>query len=175
MDNLHDSRNPYAAPENLEASSAELSADEAAVEGGLKIHGWLIIPAAGLFIGPLVMTAGIINDLVELSQAWRGQVIIFGGSMVTYWVRTLIEISLVIFTLYVARQFFARRRTAPRWMIRLYLAGLLLAVVEGGWYASLHERYWPAAIQSVLRSGIVTAIWVPYFLKSKRVQRTFVR
>jgi hypothetical protein len=77
---------------------------------------------------------------------------------------------------YVAVAFFRKTRHAPMLMIGLLAANVALvtlnwsgtvSVLDGG------QRLVEQQLSESLRVMLVAAIWIPYFLKSKRVKRTF--
>lgn len=80
-------------------------------------------------------------------------------------------------------QLLRQKRSVPRLMIGFYVLLSILAV--GGYWAldayadtyaelGLTEADKADAVMGLFRAGIACAIWIPYFLISKRVKNTFV-
>ena len=133
------------------------------------IGGWLVVPAIGLVLSPiimgvsLVMSAGLASDVARQG---------YGGF---HALEMLCDFGLLLFIIYAAIHFFGKRRNAPSIMIALYVVQLVsqgvLLMIELGADAE------PFAIESgkaLVRSAIGAAIWIPYFRVSKRVKATFV-
>jgi len=163
--------NPYAPP------SSEL-VQEAAPEPGAEgvdpklvgIGGWLVLPAIGLVLGPLVGLIGLLVLLglfPELSAAGHGGVLT---------AEILAGLVLVLLQVYAATRFFGKKRNLPTVMTVLYVgtvvaAGVLL-VIE---LAAGAQEFATESGKQLVRAVVAAAVWVPYFHLSKRVQATFVR
>jgi len=109
------------------------------------ISGWLILPAISLVAN---LGIGIIGIAVNWSQlsATAPRV-------------SLSDTAYLTFTLLVAVAFFRKRPFVPKLMVVWILAAVGLTIAENA---------------GLLFQGIVaTAIWVPYFLVSRRVRNTF--
>jgi len=149
-------------------SAAATSAPEDSTGTPEKIGGWLILPAFGLIVGGILSLVGIVVSLdvaSELPGRYQG---IFALNL-------LFDVGLSGFLVYAAIRFFGKRRNAPATMIALMVAGVLvnglLLLINIGADAG------PFAVESgtaMVRGAIGAAIWIPYFLVSKRVKRTFV-
>lgn len=133
-----------------------------------KIGGWLLFPAIGLALGGVVSVIGIFVSLgvaSDIPSRYQG---IFALNLLS-------DVGLTAFLIYAAVRFFGKRRNAPATMIALMIAGI---VVNGLLLAiNIGADAEPFAIEcgKALAKGIFGAvIWIPYFLVSKRVKRTFV-
>lgn len=133
-----------------------------------SIGGWLILPAIGLILGSILSVIGIFMSLgiaPDLPSRYQG----------VFALNLLVETGLTAFLIYAAVRFFGKRRNAPATMIALMLAGivangLLIAINIGANAEPFAVEYGKA-----LAKGIIgAAIWIPYFLVSIRVKRTFV-
>lgn len=149
------------------------------------IGGWLIFPLLGLIITPIegsfqmyniywqIFAKGYWSSLTtpgtEVYHAFFGPLLIFEGF------GNSLTIALSVVTLW----FFLRKsRLLPRLMISLLIFNFVF--VCGDFFLS--DLVPAVAAQSDSQSTIElgqavigTLIWVPYFLKSKRVKQTFVR
>ena len=133
------------------------------------IRGWLVLPAIGFVLGPIV---GVVMLVVALGLYSDVAAAGHGG---LYARELLVEVGLLAFLIYAATRFFGKKRNAPSTIIALLTASLvssgLLLVIE------LSEGPKVFAIESgkqLVRSVISAAIWIPYFRVSKRVKATFV-
>jgi hypothetical protein len=149
------------------------------------IGGWLIFPLLGLIITPIegsfqmyniywqIFAKGYWSSLTtpgtEVYHAFFGPLLIFEGF------GNSLTLALSVVTLW----FFLRKsRLLPRLMISLIIFNFVF--VCGDFFLS---NLVPAVAaqsdsQSTIELGqavIGTLIWIPYFLKSKRVKQTFVR
>ena len=122
-----------------------------------KLAGWLFLPALGLVLGVVVSVLGLVLAMAE--SASSGEVAVEAG-----W---------IAFVLLVAWFFFRRHRRAPALYIALLTINLgvaSLAFLAGGGNSSRREHE-----IDLLRAIIIAVIWIPYFLRSRRVKLTFVR
>lgn len=149
-------------------SSAEAPTPQDSTVTPEKIGGWLVLPAIGLILGGILSVVGVVLSLglaSDLPSRYQG---VFAANL-------LFDIGLTVFLIYAAIRFFGKRRNAPATMIALMIAGIL---VNGLLLAiNIGADAEPFAIESAkaLVKGIIgAAIWIPYFLVSKRVKRTFV-
>jgi hypothetical protein len=148
------------------------------------IGGWLILPLLGLILSPLIKIYMIYEDLWPIfsSDYWEDLTSPTSELYHPLWTRVLIyEVAgnLTIFLLGLAAlvSFLKKSRKAPRLVIMWLL--LALVFVAADYY---FRGYIPGAVQEydnilsseLLRAGIPAAIWIPYFLISKRVKATFV-
>jgi len=132
------------------------------------IGGWLILPAIGLILGPVVSVVGLIAAMAffsEITATGHGDLFAF---------ELVLEAGFVVFTIYVATRFFAKKSDAPSIFIALQVAGvmvsLMLLVIELGAGA---DEFAVESGKHLVRGVIGAAIWIPYFMGSKRVKATF--
>lgn len=128
------------------------------------IGGWLLLPAIGLVLGPLGTLFLLVGDLwaltgpSEASPRW------------CFIAETCINFTFCLFELFVAVAFFRRSKWAPALVIALLLVGVVAGAVD-----SVLVRF--AGLQpgagSLLIDLITAAVWVPYFVFSRRVAATF--
>jgi hypothetical protein len=90
----------------------------------------------------------------------------------------IVDTSFLVFAILVLVLFFRRKRSFPKFVITLYLAQLVWEVL-----LALTLRLIPATAGEPATSSLVgaiglalgCAIWIPYFLFSKRVRATFIK
>jgi hypothetical protein len=134
------------------------------------IGGWLILPAIGLVIGPvlgagmLVFALGLYSDVAAAG---------FGG---LYAFELLVQAGLLVFVIFTATRFFGRKRSAPPTIIALLITGVVLtAVLLLIELSAGAEEFAVESGKQLVRDVVGAAVWIPYFRKSKRVRATFVR
>lgn len=149
------------------------------------IGGWLILAAIGLCVSPIKIGVGLVRDVLPAFSGGVWEKLTTPGSPAydPLWAPLLImemvgNIIFILFPLAILFFFFTKKRSAPLLMIIFLLSNLAFVVAD---YvvamripvvASMPDESTPVEI---IRVAIACAIWVPYFLKSKRVRNTFVK
>jgi hypothetical protein len=139
--------------------------------GPRGIGGWLILPAIGIVLSPLLSLAGIAESVDILGQLPSGTLI---HGLV--WVEVIANAAMVAFAVKVAFDFFRLKRQAPA----NYIAFLVTTVVlhAADLFVALQflgMEFLPEDARTLTRAIIAGAVWIPYFVRSKRVANTFVR
>ncbi|MCX7033117.1 MAG: DUF3857 domain-containing protein [Arenimonas sp.] len=156
-------------------------AQDPALEG---IRGWLVLPAIGVCITPLVIVVELLMGLDGYALAeWNALATPGGAGYHALWVPLLLfeltsSLALLVLSVLVLVMFFQRRRRAPL----LYLVMLggsaasalvslgVLSLIPGAVYAITTQDW-----KDMVRGLVAAAIWTPYFLLSRRVRSTFIR
>jgi hypothetical protein len=158
-----------------------MSQTETANDGPKGLGGWLILPIVGLVLSPIRMVYQFVTDLLpvidpvvwaRLTDATRPGHQPMLAPLIGF--EVVANIAMFAFTLVLMWFFFHKSRRTPRLYI-IWLA--LLAVVQIGDSALASSAGLPMdyeSVRDVARSVITAAIWIPYFLVSKRVKNTFV-
>lgn len=140
-------------------------------EGPSGINGWLLLPAIGVILSPIVQLITIIQSVQLLDDAAfvpgaRGVLLSEIAGL------TLIALSFV----YVAIRFFQRKHDAPKLFIALLLITILFILLDSAVVSStLSLPFMDASTGAALVRAVIGAlIWVPYMLISARVRNTFV-
>lgn len=142
------------------------------------ISGWLILPAIGLVLSPFVILATIVTVNIPFLFSSRYQTFFeshpaFEAVGVFELATNVIFVSSVFLLNFL---FFTRRKQLPACMIgylvlQLCVMTIDLVVVQAlSPNANLASGY-----TGMARSFVAAAIWIPYFLVSRRVKATFVR
>lgn len=129
-----------------------------------KIGGWLALPAGGI----------VVTLLKEGTEAWS----LLAGFVTMANLETLVPVVIavpwVLFACAVAAFFFRKHQWAPY----LYIVLLGGYVIFGEVYLLLHvmapDPETADAPKQLARAVLGAGIWIPYFLRSKRVKLTFV-
>lgn len=124
-----------------------------------RIGGWLCLPAIGLVLSVLFM---FITLGIHVTQFF------LHGDIHLLLFFFLFDFGMLSLTLYASYLFFRKRRNAPGVMIVLYALAPIVAV-----FLFLVSQN-PQLLLNGLCSLVGAAIWIPYFLVSKRVKRTFI-
>jgi hypothetical protein len=149
-----------------------------------KIGGWLIIVAIGLILAPLRLLVVLFHDLLPAlsTDAWSRLTTPGTEAYHPLWAPLfLFEIIgncvFILFPIIIAVFFFQKRRFVPQLIIVLLLANLVFVAID--YFVSDLIPFVAAqedigSLVELIRVLIACAIWVPYFLVSKRVKGTFV-
>jgi hypothetical protein len=156
--------------EQINVPSEQTQAKAASVDPKLcGIGGWLIFPAIGLVLTPILSVLGLIASLALFSQVADAG---YGG---IYTLEIFVQVGLLIFVLYAAGRFFGKRANAPSTMITLFITiivtHLVLLIIEVNAEA---EAFAIESVKALARGTIGACIWIPYFRISRRVKATFV-
>ncbi len=133
------------------------------------IGGWLIIPAIGLVLGPIKAVVSLFLG-IGMIQGFAPELL----SDVRLWVSGIIDVAMIIAAIIVAILFFRERRIAVVAIISLMAASIVASVIQLFLSIAMFGEASSDNINPVLHACVFAAIWVPYFVKSKRVKNTFV-
>ncbi|MET0333834.1 MAG: DUF2569 domain-containing protein [Rhizobacter sp.] len=151
----------------------------------IDIGGWLILVAIGLIVTPFRVVHLMFNNHWPIfrdghwdrltnpdSPAYH----VLWAPILTYeivgnfFLMTLAGITLALF--------FKKSRKTPRFAIIWYAFGpifLLIDEVLGSFIPAVAAAPDASNLRELIRATIIAAIWIPYFLLSKRVKQTFTR
>jgi hypothetical protein len=148
------------------------------------IGGWLLLVAVGVCLTPLRIAAEIVRGLRPLEPAtWRAVTTpgsrayhpLFGPLIVG---ELVVNAVLLIWAGVLVYLFFTRRRAFPGAMIAFLIARVVVQVADAGAALMIPAAaaQMGAATYGGIASGVLVAlVWVPYLIKSRRVELTFVR
>jgi uncharacterized membrane-anchored protein len=133
------------------------------------IGGWLVLPAIGLILSPIIGVVGLIVSIglyPEVEAAGYGKI---------FALELAVAAAFLIFTIYAAIRFFGKKRNAPTVIIAMIVASLVADVLLLMIELSMDAQDFAAeSAKELARSIFRAAIWIPYFKVSKRVKATFV-
>lgn len=132
------------------------------------IGGWLIIPAIGLILAPIKAAVTLFLGIITI-QNFTPE--LTGDPRL--WLIGLIDAALIIACIVVAVLFFRERRIAVPAFIGLMATVVIAAAVQVALGISLFGEADADAGKAILGPCVYAAIWIPYFLLSKRVKNTF--
>ncbi|MBL0065959.1 MAG: DUF2569 family protein [Bacteroidetes bacterium] len=149
----------------------------------LPIGGWLFVVILGLVLTPLRLFVEIVSSPFFNNSIWTAVTDkasaayhpLYGPLLTFELVGNLFTICMAAFTLYLL---LGRRTIFPRAMIiylSSYLVFLLIDSVMGNFIPAIAENSADeTSSQTVIRSIVYSAIWIPYMLFSSRVKQTFL-
>lgn len=138
-----------------------------------KIRGFLILPAIGIILSIISLSWSTFQTLKILVDKFQ---------LLTPTLTWLVSYELVGFFLlfllsvYTCFLFFGKKKALPKTYILLMLSGLAFHAVDV--YLTHHFLATPVAsddLRVVFNYLVSSCIWVPYFIVSVRVKRTFVK
>lgn len=147
----------------------------------LSIGGWLILPAIGLTLSPIIILVQVFQEDYFLASFWYG---IQNSGIDNSWLLTLISgfelfynIGFFLFTVLIITLFYTKRTSLPKLIILFYLLSfsvpLLETILLSAMYPDLFDATDPESVKDLTRAIVGAAIWIPYFLVSTRVKKTF--
>ena len=137
------------------------------------IGGWLILLVIGLAVGPLLALSGIVPDSKVLFGS-KGQAVLAAspGLEAAYLFDLITNFVLLTALIWLNFMFFRKKKAFPTYMI-LYLVTQFVSLLA---VYLIAMRFIPSTSPAeAIRSFVICLIWIPYFLKSRRVQLTFIR
>jgi len=162
--------------------TAQAETTEKKLEG---IGGWLVLIAIGLMISPIKTGVALVRDVFPAFNAGVWDKLTTAGSQAYHplWAPLLImemagNIIFILFPLAILFLFFSKKKFTPLFIIIFLLSNLTFVIVDYLFamriplVASMPDETTPVEI---IRMAVACAIWVPYFLRSKRVKNTFVK
>lgn len=148
------------------------------------LGGWLILVQIGLYATLLFGLVHLFLSAIPTLGSETWDLLTTKGTAfyhVLWWPTIIFELVDVLITLafivYVLVQFYQKKSIVPRLMIILYVGGLVLTIID---YVLLQQIPMTSQVEDgstlkeVVRGAMVCAIWIPYFIKSVRVRKTFV-
>ena len=148
------------------------------------IGGWLYLVGIGLYLTPIRIAAEIVKGVRPLKPGtWhavttpgtRAYHPLFGPLIVG---ELVFNAALLIWAVVLLYLFFTKRRSFPVAMITFMIVRVVGQVADVGvalMIPAAAARIGPAVYGALAGSILVAAIWVPYFVTSRRVEATFVR
>ncbi len=150
----------------------------------VSIGGWLVLPLLGLIVSPFFVARDVYANILPIfaDGTWLALMSPTSELYHPLWAPLIVfeiigNLTVVGLGLIALWYFVKRSRVTPRLMVCWYLTVLLAVVVDLilsrqiPLIVALND---PSSFGQVVRSVVVTLIWVPYFLVSKRVKATFV-
>jgi hypothetical protein len=141
------------------------------------IGGWLILVAIGLFLTPLYAIYNLIKGIYFKLSVWNNfSGYSYGASLKAHLIFGMAgEIIIMGAAIFCLVLFLKRRDILPKFIIGYFVFGLVFNIANFIFISYVSHYKVPSAYPTaILRSFITAAIWITYFLKSTRVQETFI-
>jgi hypothetical protein len=145
----------------------------ASTDRGLTgIGGWLILQAIGLALGPFFVLFALARDC-RLLFGTSGQmvfaklpgleaVLLYEAITNVFFFSTLIALNIL---------FYKKKKAFPTFISIFFVARFVLLLADHIMAARFNPNAMPT---DVIQAFVVCVIWIPYFLRSRRVELTFV-
>lgn len=150
-----------------------------------KLGGWLIIAAIGFILAPLRILLFTLKDIfpVFAPQTWSVLTTPTSEAYHPLWAPVLIgelvgNLFFVCLGIVLVVLFFQKRKIFPKLAIFYLLANLAFVVGDtlvAAQIPAVAQQDNTSTVKEIVRGVVGAAIWIPYFLISKRVKGTFVR
>jgi hypothetical protein len=178
--------NPYSAPGAYvdDAGKKPKGSPSAVPDGPRGIGGWLILPLLGLILTPIRVGFSSVRDLAPALKPGTWAALTTPGAAAYHplWAPVLVfecvvNGLLIVCSLVLLWLFLRKSHRVPLLMVAWLVAIVAVQVVD-----LLLVGQIPAAaaapdaqgIRDLVRLVLSALIWIPYFLRSKRVKNTFV-
>lgn len=149
-----------------------------------KIGGWLILCAIGLVLYPVQTLVSLFTELMPALSSEHWSAVTSPASPAYHpLLAPLVVAELVgnllffIFSICLAVFFFQRRKYVPKLIISFLIANLIFVGID--YFVTQYIIIRPSSINldaaiNFVRTAAAVIVWIPYFVFSKRVGRTFV-
>ncbi|CAH1211658.1 hypothetical protein PAECIP111893_03451 [Paenibacillus plantiphilus] len=143
------------------------------------LGGWLVLVQIGLYASIVLMFKTILDGLEMMnSEAWGffSEFHVLLGPLIVF--EVVVTILILLFTVFVLIMFYLKKAILPRLMIILFGVSAAFAFIDLLWAYQiplLEELDGGSLIREFVRSLLTCAIWIPYFIRSERVENTFVK
>jgi Protein of unknown function (DUF2569) len=150
-----------------------------------KIGGWLILCAVGLLLYPMQTAVSLFTDIIPaLSE--NNWLILTSPDSVSYhplWGPLLImelvgNICFLVFSIPVISFFFTRRKFVPKLAVAFIASNMVFVGFDYFFARVILMKSDPVNLESLanfIRTLVASILWISYFLRSKRVKKTFTR
>ncbi len=158
---------------------------EAAASGPSGIGGWLIVPILGLFTTLLFALAWFVQDVPLLQDGVWADFPASLRSLIAF--EAFVNLVLMVGSVALLVLLFMKKSILPRLMVVFYAFAFLAVLVDTVSILALAPQWIPDPVErasyglagwelgaDVGRIFLACAVWIPYFLISKRVKNTFV-
>lgn len=147
------------------------------------LSGWLILVGIGLIISPIRIAA---IEFTILSLFFDGTWSAISSSSSEFYNPMLaviipfefvLNMAFIFGFIYLIYLFFTKSSIFPRWFISIYTANLIFIFLDAvvvKFAVPDQPLFDPDTTKEFARSLAACGVWIPYMLKSKRVEATFV-
>ena len=148
------------------------------------ISGWLLLPALAMIISPFRIAFEFYQTFVPLFQpsVWFAMLSTKSTfynpalALLLTW-EIVANLLMLAFTIWLAYLFFKKQKGVAKLYIIWLAFGCVLQLADlffGSLVTIVADQQNGDSYKELFKSIVAAAIWIPYFLKSKRVKNTFV-
>lgn len=143
---------------------------------GISIDGWLFLVAIGISLTPIRVLYDFITDPSLLNaETWMSLWTMDQRGLAAFVMITQVyNIFYLLFSGLLVVLFYMRRSSLPLLACIMYGASAVMTVVDAFVANQISSEVY-VSTQDVVRALGTAAIWIPYFLVSERVKKTFVK
>ena len=148
-----------------------------------KIGGWLILCAVGLVLYPVQTLFSLVTEIIPavFSDNWAALTSPTDPGYHTLWAPLVIaelvgSMGFFVWSIFIVIFFFQRRHWAPRLVIFFMIANILFVGTDYfiiNFFLIRTNTVNVDATINFVRTMVAGAIWIPYFMFSGRVKKTF--
>lgn len=159
---------------NLEEQKHELRS----VSG---LGGWLVLIQILLYFYMVVYLVQFLNMSLDfISGRWYPLTEKLSEFYHPLWGTILIynlvfRIIFLLFIIFILIKFYGKKRIFPRLIIIFYIVCVTIDIIGFTLNSQIYTPTGESYIQLFVRTMISSGIWIPYFMKSRRVRNTFIR
>ncbi len=149
------------------------------------IGGWLILVGIGIILTPIGIITQFLSPYSKIFSDGSWEALTTPGTAFynplfapIFWGETAINIGQVLFWVFVAFLFFSKKKIFPKCYIGILLFGLTFILADSFAFTLVFKNasvFDAETSKEFARLLIVTMIWAPYMLFSRRVKSTFVK
>jgi hypothetical protein len=138
------------------------------------LTGWLILPALGLLYQPLHLIYAIfsVNLPFFYNSNYQNTIAQYPTLRSLGVYELLVNIAFLAALIYLNILFYKKKKVLPRYFIGYYIINFALLLID---YLILVTVVPSTSGSGLWQTGIAALIWIPYFLKSRRVKETFIQ
>lgn len=162
---------------------APVASDEPVAFGEQGIGGWLVLAAISILVAPLVALAAFAQIWPALQ--WETWVALTTPGSISYSLLSAAHVlfavfantGLVILGVLLIVLFFRKRSSLPRVIVGVYAFAIAAALLDIALMLAAPgelDASQDKVLMTELRQSVVLALWIAYFLRSRRVALTFV-
>lgn len=148
------------------------------------IGGWLLLPALAMVLSPLRIAYDFYQNFFPILRPslWFALLSSKSGmynpplALLLSW-EIIVNVLLLGLTLWLAFLFFKKQKQVPTLYVGWLVLTCILQMADlffASFVPALAQQQNGSAYAELVKTLIASAIWIPYFLKSKRVKNTFV-
>ncbi len=147
------------------------------------LRGWLIFVAIGLCLQPLVLVKTLADNLGAFKpETWQALTTPGSRAYHPLWAPLLVaevavNVALLLGSGLLLYLFFTKKRIFPKAVIAFMVANLVVVLGDQAAVSAIPQaraQVGPNEYRQIGRAAVAAAIWVPFFLRSKRVPAPLV-